>query len=494
MSSEPVRQIFVPDFGASLRSSRDALTEASSATRRAGDLSIWRLAAFSGVGIPLAAALMPVTVYLPPFFVEQRGLSLAAVGAVFMLSRLWDAALDPVVGVLSDRMRRRKPWIIGGTFLFVLATIAIFLPPQKVDMLYLGFWLFAFYLGWTMISTPLYAWSGEITSRYHERSRVQASLQVATALGLLCVLVIPTFLDRQGGAALSTKAAAMGAFAVATVVPSVALLCLLFRERESGIPPSRRAGIFEALRHLVTNRLLARVIASDLAVATGQCVRGALFVFFVSGYMGRPEWAAGLFLVQYVFGVFAGPIWLRVSYRLGKSRTIVIAELLQAAINLSLLLVTPTAFTFLIALTIAQGLAQSSGNLMLRAIVSDVADAERLKTGQERSGLFFSIFNMTNNVAAAFAIGLALPLVGMLGFKPGAENSAQVLAGVQLVFALVPALCHTVSALLMWNFPLDERAHVGIRDALAAREASPHGPARKLDVVTPVRSSGLARP
>ena len=74
--------------------------------------------------------------------------------------------------------------------------------------------------------------------------------------------------------------------------------------------------------------------------------------FFVSAYVGRPDLAAGLFLLQFVFGVFAGPIWLRIGYRLGKHRTVVAGELAQVAINLGLLLVAPGELPLLVGLTV----------------------------------------------------------------------------------------------------------------------------------------------
>ena len=185
--------------------------------------------------------------------------------------------------------------------------------------------------------------------------------------------------------------------------------------------------------------------------------------------MGLPKWGALLFLLQFVFGVFAGPIWLRVGYRFGKNRTVVVAELVQAAINLGLLFISPGQFWPLLALTIAQGLSQGSGNLMLRSIVADLADRQRLSSGQERSGLLFSVFSLSSKAATAAAVGVALPLVAWLGFHPGAGNTPQALLGLKLVFALGPALSHIVSAALIVGFPLDERRHAEIRLALDAR-------------------------
>jgi Na+/melibiose symporter-like transporter len=201
-------------------------------------------------------------------------------------------------------------------------------------------------------------------------------------------------------------------------------------------------------------------------VTLAQNIRAALIVFFVTFYMGRPEWAGGLFLFQFVFGVFAGPIWLKIGRRYGKHRTAVAGELVQVAINLSLLLVTPDTFGLLLALTLAQGLAQGSGNLMLRAIVADVADKHRLDSGEDRTGLYYSVFSLAGKTATAVAVGIALPLVSWLGFDPKVANSPEALTGLLLVFAAGPAIAHAFSSALIARFPLDEAAHAEIRRQL----------------------------
>lgn len=443
----------------------------------------WRLGVFSALAVPLAGAGLPLAVYLPPFYAQELGLGLALVGAIFMLSRIWDAVTDPVIGLLSDQTRsrfgRRKPWIAAGAPLFALSTLAIFAPAVfgvKPGAVWLSAWLAVFYLGWTMIQIPLSAWAGELSSRYHERSRVQTYLQVATSLGLLAVLVLPAAIDqiaaRNGTVAdQSVKVAVMGGFILATLVPALGGALWLAPEPPAPpVAPVKGKAAWKQLLGAVRNKLLLRVLASDVAVRAGQTIRSSLFVFFVAIYMGRPDWAALLFLVQFIFGVFAGPIWLRIGYRLGKHRTAVVGELVQVAINLSLLLVTPDALPLLIGLTIAQGLAQGSGNLMLRAIVSDVADKHRLETGEERTGLYFSIFSLADKTATALAVGIALPLVAWLGFQPGAANTPDALLGLKLVFALGPAITHALSALLIAGFPLNADRHAEIRAALDARD------------------------
>lgn len=432
-----------------------------------------KLAAFSISALAIGGASMPLAVYLPPFYAQTTGIDLALVGTIFMIARLWNAVSDPVIGALSDRTEsrfgRRKPWIAVGGVLFVLSAAAVFMPGERVTAPQLLLSLFGLYLGWSMVSTPLYAWSGELSGEYHQRTRVQTYLQTTTALGLALVLLIPTALDWLGHPSPADKIAPMGWFVILAAAAGVPTVLLFFREQVRQRPARSLAGI-GPIWPVLRDPLVLRVMGSDFFVALGQGFRSGLFVFFVSAYMGLPQWAGLLYLIQFVFGVFAGPIWLRIGYRLGKHHTVVLGEVTQILVNLALLPLAPGDLGPVIALTVIQGLAQGSGNLMLRAIVADVADAHRLKTGEQRSGLLFSIFNVTTNAGLGVAVGIAFPILSWLGFSPGGHNGPAALRSLHVLFALGPAFGHAVSALLIRRFPLDEARHAEISRTLHLKE------------------------
>jgi len=439
-----------------------------------------RLIAFSIAGLAIGGVQTAVVIYLPAFYAQRFGLGLTLVGTVFMICRLWNAFSDPIIGLLSDRTRtrfgQRKPWVVGGGLLLLVAIARIFLPPPGVGGAYLVVWLLALYLGVSAFSTPLYAWAGSLSPQYHERTRNQTYLQTVVSLGLVTMVAIPLLLNTGGQSDQTAKINSMGWANIAPLVIGLPILWLFFRERPA--PESKRSlGLGAAIRLLSTDPLVLRVIGSDFFVSLGQGFRGSLLIFFVTAYMQLPMTAMLIIpLVQYGFGVFASPIWLQISRRLGKHKTLIAAEVTQIVINLGLLALAPGEYAALIALTVAQGLSQGSGNLMLRAIVSDVADQERLKTGKDHSGLLFSIFNVTINAAMALAVGIALPLVGLFGFQPGHPNSHGALESLRLVIAIGPAIGHTLSALLIVRFPLDETKHAEIVRQLALQGTVPAEP------------------
>jgi len=296
---------------------------------------------------------------------------------------------------------------------------------------------------------------------------------VSSSLGLLLVLVLPTLADHYYPGNAVIKLAAMGGAILATLAPGLALTLAAFADRPlSAAPPiSSSIAPLQACRVVLGNGLLMRVLVSDFAMTVAQLTRGALFVFFVSDYMGLPSWSSGLYLLQFVFGISAGPLWMVIGRRLGKHRTAVAGEVAQVLINLGLAFVLPGHLPLLLALTIGQGLAQGSGNLMLRSMVADVADQHRLETGMDRAALFFSVFSLSMKAAMAVAIGVALPLVAWLGFDPhSAHNTPRALHGLLLTFSLGPALLHALAALFVVRFSLDASAHAEVQRALLARD------------------------
>lgn len=457
------------------------LPRPGAAHRSKGELLPSRLAAFSALTVPVTAAQLPILNFLPAIYAQQFGISLAALGSIFLLERLWGAFADPVVGALSDRTRsrfgRRRPWIAAGVAVFGLAALALFFPPEGVSPLYLGVALFTFYMGFSMIQIPYLAWAGEISGKYRERTRVATFTTVASSTALLLVIFLPALIDQLSLGGDRLKLATMGGFVLLSLLPAAWFTLRAFPEAPAPVSvPAARLGFMATLRMIAGEKLLFRVILSDLAVTFGQGVRNTLLLFVVSAYMGLPEWGATLMLSQYVFGIAAGPIWMQVAGRIGKHRAAIAGELVQVAINLGLLALTPGNLSLLIGLTVAQGLAQGSGNLMLRAMVSDIADQHRLRTGQDRAALFFSAFSISMKAGMALAVGVALPLVGLAGFDPAAEHhSATGLSALLMTFALGPALAHLCSAALLRGFTLDEAAHEAIQQELERRATGAHG-------------------
>lgn len=426
-----------------------------------------RLAA---IYVPVTAAAQPVAAWLPAILARDYGVPLTLVGTLYLAGQLLNCLLDPVVGALSDRTQsrfgRRRPWIASGGVLFAGGAALLFFPPSSPDVGWLTVALAAYYAGLALLSTPLLAWSGEIAPDYNDRTRAASIFTLWQSVALVGALGLAALAQHLRPGDGKLQLTLFGLLVLATALPA---LWLTLSNRDESQPALLSAphSPAAALRAVFGNPLLLRVLASDAAVRAGQGIRTTLLLFYVTFYLGRPEWGAGLFLFQYAFGMLSAPIWQRIGVRLGKRDAAILAEVLQALINLGLVLTTPDRFWLVLALALSQGLTQGSGNIMLRSMVADVADKHRADTGEERAGLYYSVFGLADKIGGALAAGIALPLVAWFGFDPKlATNSPAALQGVLLVFALGPALAHALSAALVSGFSLDAQQHQAIRRRL----------------------------
>ena len=158
-----------------------------------GRVPLRQLLAYSLIELPVGGALNMLTLFLG-FRYAELGVSLGDVAWIVMVARLLDVAIDPAVGLLSDRTRsrfgRRKTWVAAGAPIFLIAVWRLFLPPASVDASYFATWMILFWLGFSMINIPYYAWGAELSPDYHERTRITTVRTFAGSGGFWLALLV----------------------------------------------------------------------------------------------------------------------------------------------------------------------------------------------------------------------------------------------------------------------------------------------------------------
>ncbi len=440
-------------------------------------LATRHLALFAAPAIPIAALGMPLLIYLPPYYSEDLGLGLSLVGTVFMITRIWDVVTDVMLGAVADRTRtrwgRRRPWIVGAVPILLVCVWRLFMPPADVGWVYLLVWLVLLYVGWTMLTISHMAWGAELSDDYHVRSRAQGWREGGLLFGMVFVLALPAWIEQQVGGGGTTRAAAIGWFILALLPLTVALAVVGVGERPPRDTTTAPASMLSALKLAVTNRFMLRVLVADLCAGAATGVTASLYIFFVEHALGMGRWTSVFLLIYFVAGLVSVPIWVRISYRIGKHRAFAAAMLAMAGVLPFVLLLGPGDHPVVVGgAYVIYGLGYGAAPVLLRSIVADVTDHDALRSGTQRTGLFYSLLTLTSKLGLALAVGVAYPLLDAVGFDPQAQNPPDALLGLKLVYVIAPVVCFVVAALAMWRFPLDERAQRALRERVAEATAS----------------------
>src|SRR5262249_17710486 len=109
--------------------------------------------------------------------------------------------------------------------------------------------------------------------------------------------------------------------------------------------------------------------------------------------------------------------------------------------------------------------------LLLRAMMADVVDEDRVKTGAGRAGLFFGMLMTTSKVGQALGPACYGALAAF-SFDPklGAANTPEAMNALTLIFSGVPCVLNLLTALALNNYPLDAARQHALREQIERSE------------------------
>jgi Na+/melibiose symporter-like transporter len=215
--------------------------------------------------------------------------------------------------------------------------------------------------------------------------------------------------------------------------------------------------------------LLRKLLLADLLAALAPGLTGALFLFFFEAARGYPpDQASALLLFYFAAGLLAAPLWVRYARRHSKHKALVWALTLYMVFQTAILLMPPGNFiAAAIGMVLAGGPAVAPAFLM-RAMLADLSDAETLRTGEERTGLFYAALVAVQKLGYAIPVGLSYQILGLIGFVPklGAGNAPEAITGLQWLFIGPPVLLALSALFVIRDWPIDAEAQEATAAAL----------------------------
>ena len=439
-----------------------------------GRLPLRTLLLFSAPVAGQGFMLMLVSLYLMKYSTDVLGVAPAAMGGIFLVSRVWDAVSDPLVGFWSDRttsrLGRRRPWMlagalpVGASFLLMWAA-PISLGPWALT-LWVGTAIVLFYSCMTVFGVPHDSLAAELTQDYHDRNRLFGVRRAFFGLGTILVFVaIDGLLDSP---APRGHAAAVAALAgLATVVAMVAMGAFIRERAEHQGRGSRKAST--AWRHVATNphaRLLLAVFFLQQVGLGGVTMMAAYYTEYVLQDANALVPMMGLLFVSSVVSI---PLWVALGRHYDKKTLLLFAMVVVGAALSSLGFLGQGDDDWLLFVAAAAGIAVGGLDVLFPSMQADVIDCDELATGERKEGVYFASWHFASKTAVGISAGVAGLALAATDFVPNAVQTDEVKLAIRATMSIIPLVTYGAGIAVFARFGLTREAHAEVRRRLDQR-------------------------
>ena len=401
------------------------MTNKPTGTMKRGEKGFFALADFYGGG---GQALIGV-LYLV-FLTDFVKLNPFLAGIVVLISEIWDAISDPLMGTISDNTKtkfgRRRPYIFAGGCLLAVAFALIFMPiggdNQTVKFVYCAATYLFYNTISTMINVSYSSMSAEISAVSEERDSANVlRLVVSTASAAVCTLLPSMVIDayKDGNITINTFYLIVGiGFGILFAIPVI--LCAIFvEERVETSVENKKFSIKEVIEPL-GNRPFRNLVGMYLGQALCMDVFSAGVVYFAK-HVTTPKGSSTVFLGIFIaVQLLAFPIInklikikdVNLIYRFGLPLSVV--ALLCFGIFGSNLYVAYASVFFL-----AVGFA--GAQLTSWIMFPHTVDAGELLSGQRLSGGCSALMTFARKTGAAIVVNIFTAVLTLTGYDSELE-------------------------------------------------------------------------
>ena len=392
---------------------------------------------YGALGIALAFVALPLYVLLPNFYAREFGVGLSTLGAILLGARMFDAFIDPALGGWADRLFGRSVGAAlrvasAAAVLLALGFAALFFPPVRGNALLI--WvtaaLIVTYAAYSFVSVTHQSWGARLGGDAPFRARVAAWREAPGLIGVLLASTLPIVAGLPAMVAVFCALLALGLWALSRAPRPVA-------STDAGHAKQ------ELLRPWQNSRFRALMLIFVLN-GIASAVPATLVLFFVQDMLQAPKNLEAVFLGAYfIAGALAIPLWMQAVKRIG------LALGWLASMVLSILV-------FIWAATLGAGDVWAYAAVCALsgvALGADLAFPSALLTGAigaqgdqgKHEGAYYGWWNFATKLNMALAAGLALPLLDVFGYTPGAR-SPQALQALVIAYCVLPCALKLIAS------------------------------------------------
>lgn len=425
-------------------------------------------------------------VFLLYYYTDIFGLSAAAVGTMFLVTKIIDAVSDPIMGLIADRTNSRwgkfRPYLLWAAVPYGVCGYAMFANP---DFSYAGKLIYAYVtyslmmLAYTAINVPYSALMGVISTSSIERTKVASyRFFCAFAAGWLVATFVTPLKNILGG---GDEALGFQLTMLIFAVVSVALFWVTFATtKERVIPAPTKSNMKQDFRALLDNGPWRALFFAGVFTLINIAVRNGTLLYYFKYYVGddgnriflifdKTAVFMSLGLLAMIVGV---TLTKTLSNRFEKRHLMIALSLLNAVSMAAFYFTPPDQYWLMVAINCAGALAAGPTPALVWSMYADCADYGEWKTGHRTTALVFSTVQFSHKLGLAVGAGLAGIILAWFGFVANETQTATSMAGIRFMFSIFPAVFALMGIAAIYFYRIDRKMTRQIEQDLLERHAS----------------------
>lgn len=421
--------------------------------------------------------------YLTIFYTDIVGLAPAAISAIMLIARIWDAVNDPMMGAIAERTRSRwgrfRPYIAFGCPVLAVLGVLTFTAPfpgsSTQGVLYAGITYIAAGMIYTLTNIPYGALNAVMSEDADQRNKINTSRNIGMNVGMTIVNALsPTLLlmfSARGAEVADSRGYMMTAL-IYGVVSIPMFLAVFFTSREVVQPTGQMAkfSLGDTVKNLVTNKYLMIITGVMVFQMTAFMGRIAVCAFWVIYCLGSFQLIATIMTMPTILGIVGSFFVPAAARKFGKRNVLMFSMLFQAVGLLVMFLAPFDNIPMVMAGNVIFGLF-NVGFPMSLSMVADSVDYMEEKTGVRTDGTAYATYGLATKIGNAVGGAVGVAALAFFGYVANAQQTPEAMRGINITVNLAPAILFVVAAAvcLLWN--MSDKDADDIRTRLAARRA-----------------------
>lgn len=423
-----------------------------------------------------------VSTYLLIFYTDIFGISAYAAGLILMLTKIWDAVNDPMMGAIMDSTHTKwgkfRPYLFAAPFLMAIFYSLTFytIPTENmtIKVIYAAVTYTLAGMAFTMFDVPVWGMIPSVTKVTEDRNKLITALRMVTSFAYLIIgsITLPMVYKLGGGDSVANQRD--GFFRLMLIFGAVVIitgLLIPLRFKENVASEKEKTSFIQRLKTLKDNKPALILLVLTVIGFTGIFVATNATVYHVIYVVGKPELVSAYMFVllgaEFV-GILLSDFVIK---KMGRKKATVSATLVVIIAAIAMFFLSQNVVALFI-LSAIWGLGMAMPEVTLGSMLADSVDYINWKMNIQTSGIVFSMQSLSIKVASAIAAGIIGLGLGIAKYDGAAGVQPQsALTCITFMRIGLPILLYIVFLIVLKRYKLSDEEVVEIQKELAERES-----------------------